>query len=146
MRHRTVGLGYSPVISISDTSAGWRAETVGRQIRDRREQLGWTQSQLAEHVTERYGIHTTPMDVSRRERGVRALTVDALFAYALALGCSIMDLLIEDDGYTWITPLRDPPPRRRAPKFLERGLTAIALRPGELRLWLTTGRWWPDGD
>ena len=149
----TVSEVYPPVISNLETSAGWRAEVVGRRIRAQRERLGWTQDYLAYVITD-MGVHTTKVDVSRRERGVRQLTVDQLFTYAIALGCGIADLLIEEDPdhgeIAWITPLHGSAldavaesrrRRRRAPKFREPA-RAYALRLDELREWLANGNLW----
>jgi hypothetical protein len=88
-----------------------------------------------------YGIRTTKVDVSRRERGVRHLTVDQLFLYAIALNCGIADLLVGDDGWTWITPLTDADLKRGGRRKFRDQAQAIALRPGEMRQWLRTGRW-----
>jgi transcriptional regulator with XRE-family HTH domain len=131
---------------------GWRAEIIGRRIREHREKLEWTQEYLAYVLTDISGRHAPPIskvDVSRRERGVRDLTVTELFLYALALGCGITDLLADDDGWTWITPLRSEDlskplpgegqlPGSLRPRF-RLSAHAIALTPRELRTWLETG-------
>ena len=118
---------------------GWRAELVGRRIRERRQQLGWPQEYLAYVLTDISGTPTTKVDVSRRERGVRELTVDQLFLYALALDCGVADLLVDDDGYAWVTPRRPDQLRRaRRARFREGG-QGIGLTPRELRAWLANG-------
>jgi transcriptional regulator with XRE-family HTH domain len=118
-------------------SAGWRAETTGRRIRERRERMGLTQEELAEGLCN-LGIRTTALEVSRRERGARRLTVDALFAYAYVLWCGVADLLVDDDGMCQITPHDEralPPPRTKPPKFRE-PMSIITLTRNELRGWL----------
>jgi transcriptional regulator with XRE-family HTH domain len=138
-------LSKTEKFSKTEISAGWRAKLAGRRIQEQREELGWTQEDLARVLTH-YGVTTTAVDVSRRERGVRKLTVDALLHYALALDCGIAALLVDDDGYwTCVTPERDVPPRRRGlpdgPQVLAKSLT-----PAEMSRWLSTGRWpgaWP---
>lgn len=117
---------------------GWRPEVVGRRIRERRTQLGWSQEYLAYVLTD-FGVLATKVDVSRRERGVRDLTVDQLLLYALALQCSIVDLLVGDDGYAWITPLRPEQVRRARWTRRREPARAIGLTANELRVWLVSG-------
>lgn len=104
----------SRVETNGETTGGWRAELVGKRIREQRGSLGWSQLMLAERLSN-LGISTSEVDVSRRERGVRRLTVDALLAYTFALDCSIVDLLADDKGEIQMTSHEEralPPPRK----------------------------------
>jgi transcriptional regulator with XRE-family HTH domain len=125
------------VVSNSETAKGERAATVGRRIRERRQALGWSASYLAYVLTDVSGIPTSKVDVSRRERGVREITVDQLLLYAYVLGCGIADLLLDDDGLGWITPFseRTLPIARVRPKF-RAPAQAVGLPPDLLRRWL----------
>lgn len=66
--------------------------TIGIIVRARRKQLGWTQNELAEKA----GV-AQPL-ISRLESGRGGnITIDNLRSLALALGCSVIDLLPEQD-------------------------------------------------
>jgi transcriptional regulator with XRE-family HTH domain len=124
-------------MSKMDTDGGWRAGVAGRRIREQRERMGLTQEELADGLRI-LGVPTTALEVSRRERGARRLTIDVLFAYAIVLRCGVVDLLVDDDGMCQITPhderlvLPFPTkrPRRREP------LAVVTLTRDELRAWL----------
>jgi transcriptional regulator with XRE-family HTH domain len=92
-------------------------------------------------VLERYGSgDATAIYVSRRERGTRRLTLDALLAYALALRCSPLDLLGDEDTEIQVTcwATREPPPARRRPPNAEpQPMTFVYLTGRELRAWFT---------
>lgn len=62
---------------------------LGKAIRKRREELGWTQENLAEKAE----LHWTY--ISGIERGVRNVTILKLFAIARALSLRVRDLVDE---------------------------------------------------
>jgi len=66
--------------------------TLGAIVRARRKRLGWTQSELAE----KSGI--TQAQISRVEAGrSENITIENLRGIAKAFGCSVVDLLPDED-------------------------------------------------
>ena len=63
--------------------------TIGQNIKDRRQQLGLLQSELAEKS------HTTQAQISRAESNKNNISVDLLSRIAKALNCTIADLMKE---------------------------------------------------
>lgn len=66
--------------------------SIGLNIKQRREAKRWTQTELAE----KSGIVTQAM-ISRIEKGEDNAKIDTLRGIAVALGCSVVDLLPEAD-------------------------------------------------
>ncbi|ADJ29873.1 helix-turn-helix domain-containing protein [Nitrosococcus watsonii] len=65
---------------------------IGNIVRNRRKQLGWTQKELAE----KSGV--AQAQISRLEAGKSYnVTIDSLRNLAWAFGCSVIDLLPEED-------------------------------------------------
>ena len=62
--------------------------TVGERIKQRREELGWTQQELAEKLGRK-----SKTTVCRIEKNMEDLTNTRLMAYAKALGIPIADLV-----------------------------------------------------
>lgn len=62
--------------------------TIGQNIKDRRQQLGLLQSELAEKS------HTTQAQISRAESNKNNISVDLLNRIAKALNCTIADLMM----------------------------------------------------
>lgn len=60
------------------------SEVVGRNTRATRERRGWTQAVLQAQL-ERHGLKITRSAIAQLERGKRGVSVDELFALALAL-------------------------------------------------------------
>jgi transcriptional regulator with XRE-family HTH domain len=125
---------------------GWRAGLFGRRVRERRQQLGLTQDDLAAGLSNR-GIPTTKVDVSRVEAGARRLTVDTLLLYAWVLDQPVVEFLLDDDGQCQVTPhapaavramrrKRPWPPKWREP--------ATAVFQGYTELWMWLGFKRPD--
>jgi transcriptional regulator with XRE-family HTH domain len=66
--------------------------TIGFIVRTRRKQLGWTQAELAEKA------EIAQAQISRLESGKSDnITIDNLRRVARAFGCSVADLLPEED-------------------------------------------------
>lgn len=118
----------------------WRAAAFGRRVRERREQLGLTQAELADGFSN-WGIPITRLEISRREAGRSKLTVDALLAYSWVLDCPVVDLLRDDDGYCQVTPFPPEDAPRRPSKWIRPRTTALYGPAREdLWLWLAFGR------
>jgi len=66
--------------------------SIGANIKQRREAKRWTQAELAE----KSGIVTQAM-ISRIEKGEDNAKIDTLRGIAAALGCSVVDLLTDED-------------------------------------------------
>lgn len=62
--------------------------TVGERIKARREELGWTQQELAERLGKK-----SKTSVCRIEKNMEDLTNTRLLAYAKALGIPVADLV-----------------------------------------------------
>jgi transcriptional regulator with XRE-family HTH domain len=63
------------------------AKRLGKNVADRRKQLGWTQEHIAEHVS------VDAETISRFERGVNLPSLPTLEKLSVALNASISDLL-----------------------------------------------------
>ena len=66
---------------------------IGTLVKQRRENCGWTQSQLAERTANA----VTQSALSRIEAGEDNVTIETLRALAKAFGCLVVDLLPDDD-------------------------------------------------
>ena len=66
--------------------------SIAENIKQRREAKRWTQAELAE----KSGIVTQAM-ISRIEKGEDNAKIDTLRGIAAALGCSVVDLLTDED-------------------------------------------------
>jgi len=66
--------------------------SIAENIKQRREAKRWTQTELAE----KSGIVTQAM-ISRIEKGEDNAKIDTLRGIAAALGCSVVDLLTDED-------------------------------------------------
>lgn len=66
--------------------------SIAENIKQRREAKRWTQAVLAE----KSGIVTQAM-ISRIEKGEDNAKIDTLRGIAAALGCSVVDLLTDED-------------------------------------------------
>lgn len=71
-----------------------RQPSMGDLIRQKRQELGWTQEELADRVSV-LGDEITQSDISRIERGdVRLPRIERLTAIARALDLNLVDLLM----------------------------------------------------
>ena len=66
--------------------------SIAENIKQRREAKRWTQAELAE----KSGIVSQAM-ISRIEKGEDNAKIDTLRGIAAALGCSVVDLLTDED-------------------------------------------------
>lgn len=66
--------------------------SIAENIKQRREAKRWTQTELAE----KSGIVSQAM-ISRIEKGEDNAKIDTLRGIAAALGCSVVDLLTDED-------------------------------------------------
>jgi NhaP-type Na+/H+ or K+/H+ antiporter len=67
--------------------------------------------------------------------------IDQLFLYASALGYGIASLLVDDDGYIWLTPLTESILGQRRPsRKLHQPARAVGLNERECRAWLSGSR------
>jgi transcriptional regulator with XRE-family HTH domain len=79
---------------------------LGERVRMQRGQLGWTQAQLADALTE-HGWPVDPTAVVRIEKGERAVQVEQLLVLAAALGTTPSDLLTPDHPGTLTVGTRE---------------------------------------
>lgn len=84
------------------------SRVVGKRVRDARQGRGWTQADLTEALRDA-GQEINQTEVSRLEREVpsggkspRVVTVETLYALAIALDVPPLVLLLPDDGETVI--------------------------------------------
>jgi transcriptional regulator with XRE-family HTH domain len=108
----------------------------GKRVRQLREDLGWTQEDLARAVSKLVGA-INQSSISHVERGTYGMRVDALAALAVALDTSTDYLLGLTDDPDPRTSLEDhviliehDPVRR---KFLQEFFNGIESLPGNLR-------------
>lgn len=87
---------------------------MGRSVKSRRQDLGWTQEELGETA----GLHASY--VGQIERGQKKISLDTLMRLAAALRCTAASLLDEPAprSASWSAKidalLRDKPDRQRA--------------------------------
>lgn len=84
-------------------------DVIGRWITEGREETGMTQADLGERLGELLGKPWSRQAVSAAEKGRRAFTAAELVALAVALGCSVEDLLEPPVDVQEITLLEGPP-------------------------------------
>lgn len=79
----------------------------GQIIRAHRQQLGLSQSQVADGLGVRLGRNFDPSSVTRAEKGQRPISIDELFAFAFVLDMNPADLLPKPDQAERIRRLAD---------------------------------------
>src|SRR5215471_10041757 len=76
----------------------WASRRLGQLIRQRREESGWTQEDLA-GALDPYGIHWYQSTVNRIESGNRTITWDEAIVICAALGLDLVEAAKSDLDY-----------------------------------------------
>lgn len=86
---------------------------VGVRLRELRDEIKWTQPQVAELLSRELGKRVDPTMITKTEKGRRPILASELLAYARIYGVSVDQLLIPDGEIRFVYQVLDAADRLR---------------------------------